>query len=83
MSYLDFANVDGLPQVSQTAFWNAVEYQLSQDDGGAAREHLEAGQPIFYCEDQYPLEIIRHWPNGKRDLGVVSNDGEFLVVRAL
>lgn len=80
---LDFANVDVMPQANQNAFWNAVEFQLSQDDGRAAREHLEAGQPIYYCEDQFPSEIIRHWPSGKRDLGIVNETGQFKVVRAL
>lgn len=83
MNQLDFANVDTMPAARQNAFWNAVEYQLSQDDGRAAREHLEAGKPIFYCEDQYPSEVIRHWPDGKRDLGIVTDTGDFKVVRVL
>lgn len=80
---LDLATVDALPPPNQRAFWNALEYQLSQDDGRAAREHLEAGRPVFYCDEKYPSEIIREWPDGKRDLGIVTPGGEFQTVRPL
>jgi len=79
----DFANVDALSPASQRAFWNSLEYQLSQDDGRAVREHLEEGRPVFYCDDQYPSEIIREWPNGKRDLGIVTPAGQFEMLRVL
>ena len=48
---------------------------LSPDDGQAAQSHLDAGRPIYYCEDAYPDEMVRKWPGGKRELVTVAYDG--------
>ncbi|GAB2880925.1 hypothetical protein GCM10027277_57510 [Pseudoduganella ginsengisoli] len=82
MIQFNFATVDTLPLSGQRAFWNSLEYQLSQDDG-AFREHLEQGRPVYYCDDKYPSEIIREWPDGKRDLGIVTAAGQFELLRVL
>ena len=79
----NIATVDALPPAHQREFWNSLEYQMSQDDGGAVNEHLEQGRPVFYCDDKYPSEIIREWPNGKCDLGIVTAAGQFEMLRAL
>ncbi|HBV0869502.1 TPA: hypothetical protein MDN71_005310 [Klebsiella pneumoniae] len=39
------------------------------DDGAAAREHLEAGFPIYYTEDDTPADLlIKEHPGGRREL---------------
>ncbi|WP_234488128.1 hypothetical protein [Paraburkholderia aspalathi] len=39
------------------------------DDGAAAREHLEAGFPIYYREDDTPGDLlIKEHPDGRREL---------------
>ncbi|WP_149000822.1 hypothetical protein [Escherichia coli] len=42
---------------------------LTPDDGAAAREHLEAGFPIYYTEDDTPADLlIKEHPGGRREL---------------
>ncbi len=48
------------------------------DDGQAAQSHLDAGRPIYYCEDAYPDEMVREWPGGNRELVTVALDGTIL-----
>ncbi len=39
------------------------------DDGAAANEHLNAGFPIYYSEDNTPADLlIKEYPSGKREL---------------
>lgn len=53
------------------------------DDGAAAKSHLAAGRPIYYCEDAYPEHMIRKWPDGRRELITLGQEGEILVERSL
>lgn len=48
---------------------------LLPDDGQAAQAHLDAGHPIYYCEDAYPDEMVRKWPDGHLELVTVTYDG--------
>lgn len=50
------------------------------DDGAAAKSHLAAGRPIYYCEDAYPNYMIRKWPDGRRELVTLTSMAEILVV---
>lgn len=50
------------------------------DDGAAAKSHLVAGRPIYYCEDAYPNYMIRKWPDGRRELVTLTSMAEILVV---
>lgn len=44
---------------------NAARY----DDGAAAQEHLDAGHPIYYAEDDTPADLlIKEHPGGRREL---------------
>lgn len=54
---------------------------LRHDDGAAARSHLEAGRPIYYCPDDSNDAIVREWPDGRKDLVDVSDAGEILYLR--
>jgi len=58
--------------------------QLLKDDGEAARAHLASGRPIFYCDDEISLSyIVREWPDGRRDLVDVGQNGDVVVVTKL
>jgi hypothetical protein len=59
-----------------------IERAMMHDDGQAVASHLRAGHPVYYCCDEYPLEIVREWPNGFRELVSVSSDGKIVNVRA-
>ncbi len=50
------------------------------DDGAAAKSHLAAGRPIYYCDDAYPNYMIRKWPDGRRELVTLTSMAEILVV---
>lgn len=55
---------------------------LINDDGQAARSHLEAGRPIYYGDDpQYPEEIIREYPDGRRQIVGVNERHEIYAIR--
>lgn len=54
---------------------------VQPDDGEAALSHLAAGRPIYYCEDEYPDEMVREWPEGRRELVKVAQDGTILTAR--
>lgn len=48
-----------------------------------AREHLAAGRPIYYGEDDTPAGLlIKEYPDGRRELVRYHRDGDE-VVRAL
>lgn len=53
------------------------------DDGQAAKGHLAAGRPIYYCEDAYSEEMIRKWPDGRRELVKIDANGGVVVTRQL
>ena len=63
--------------------FDSIERAMMRDDGQAAASHLLAGRPIYYCCDQYPLEIVREWPDGFRELVSVSSDGKVVKVRTI
>lgn len=55
---------------------------LFPDDGRAAQAHLDAGHPIYYCEDEYPDEMVRKWPDGKLELVTIAYDGSISRARS-
>ena len=55
---------------------------LAQDDGEAARSHLAAGRPIYYHSYEFPENLIKEYPDGRREL-VTWKDGKDIFVRAL
>jgi hypothetical protein len=54
---------------------------IRRDDGAAAMMHLDAGRPIYYCEDEFSFGMIREWPNGRKELVHVLEDGSLIVLR--
>lgn len=64
----------------QNRMWKQLELELGRSDGEVARADLTPGDPVFYCEDAYPDEMVREWPDGHKELVRVSFEGR--VVRA-
>ena len=65
---------------------HAIAYALEHcpDDGAAARNHLAAGRPIYYQDDQIaPDQLIREWPGGALEVIDLNPRGEIEVIRSL
>ena len=57
-----------------------IENAALNDDGAAARSHLEAGFPVYYSEPDTPTGvIIKEYPGGRRELVHFDLDGEHFV----
>lgn len=56
------------------------ELEKADGDGGAAREMLAAGFPIYYREASTPSGLqIKHHPDGRRELVRVQRSGDEVV----
>jgi hypothetical protein len=64
-------------------FWILVERELRRDDGAAAESHLAAGLPVYYCLDDFSDDIVREWPDGRKDLVQVSDAGDITYLGAV
>jgi hypothetical protein len=66
------------------ADWDEFERKLANDDGAAAKEHLAAGFPIYYREDDTPEgACLKEYPEGHRELVTFSlEQGEVFVSEA-
>ena len=63
--------------------WRDLLHAAQHDDGAAAKEHLQAGFPIYYVKDDTPPGLlIKEYPNGRRELVRFDEDGDE-VIRAL
>lgn len=60
--------------------WKALERVLANDDGAASKEHLAAGRPVTYRDPHFPDAIMRKWPNGRRELIDVDENGNVTVL---
>ena len=56
---------------------------ITNDDGQAAARHLAAGRPIYYGDDAYLESIIREYPDGRKQLVSVDDQGVISVIREL
>ncbi len=56
---------------------------ITYDDGRAAKEHLAAGRAIYYGDEKYPGEIVREWPDGRRQIVSVNAKSEVCVIREI
>lgn len=56
---------------------------ILNDEGQAARSHLQRGFPIYYSDSEYPDDIIRKYPDGRRQIVGIKPDGEIYVIRDL
>ena len=60
--------------------WDVIRDGLERDGDLAAREHLAAGRPIYYTDDDTPdgLLIKKH-PDGRRELVRHRREGDEVV----
>ncbi len=56
---------------------------LGNDDGVAAKTHLEEGQPIYYGDERYPDDVVKKFPDGRKLLISMSRTGQETVIREL
>jgi hypothetical protein len=62
----------------------AFEFALAHDDGSAAKAHLAAGHPIYIGGgSDHPGQIVRLWPDGRRQLVSVDDRGSVSVIREI
>ena len=60
-----------------------IEAAARLDDGLAAREHLAAGQPIYFSDAATPAGLLsKEYPDGRRELVRFDADGEHRVQAA-
>ena len=83
MDTLEIEKLENMSPVEEQVFWATFEKALANDDGAAAKAHLAAGRPIHYCDDLYPNDYIREWPDGRRELVAVDEKGAVSVIRPL
>ncbi|CCD29355.1 conserved hypothetical protein [Candidatus Glomeribacter gigasporarum BEG34] len=83
MTALPIEQLEHMTPAEERQFWKVFERVLSNDDGQAAQSHLSAGRPIYYCDDRYPDDFIREWPDGRRELISVDDTGKISVIRSL
>ena len=76
-------NVSQMTPEQEDQFWEQFESELDKDTGDAAKGHLAAGRPIYYMDDAYPGQILRHYPDGRRELVHVDAKGQVTVLKAL
>lgn len=58
----------------------AKKLLADDDDGAAAKGHLAAGRAITYRDSEFPDDIMREWPDGRRELIDVDNNGNVTVL---
>jgi hypothetical protein len=64
-------------------FWRQFEAEISQNDETAADETLAMGLPVYTAEQDTPANhVIRTWPDGRRELVLIGDDGSKVVVNA-
>lgn len=81
---LPIERLEHMTPAEEQRFWKLFERTLARDDGQAAKSHLAAGRPIYYCDDRYPNDLVREWPDGSRELVAIdSSTGGFTIVRTL
>jgi hypothetical protein len=77
---LEIENVDQMTPDQEREFWEIFTAKIARDDGSAARMHLAAGNPIYYCEPTTPADTcIKEYPDGHRELVTFDIAGEHLV----
>ncbi len=60
--------------------WRELGRKLRSGDGSAAREHLDAGFPIYYGDDDTPEGLlIKQWSDGRRELVRFDEAGDEVI----
>ena len=76
-------NLSQMTPEQEAQFWEQFECELDSDTGEAAKAHLAAGRPIYYMDPAYPDQIVKEYPDGRRELVQVDRTGQVTVIKAL
>jgi hypothetical protein len=77
---LNIENLDQMAPAEAHTFWAEFAAELANDNGQAAKEHLQAGRAIYLCEDDTPAGlVVKEYPDGRRELVQFDQDGEKVV----
>lgn len=60
-----------------------IEGAILLDDGQAAKAHLAAGRAIYYGDPAYPGQIVREYPDGRRQLVEIDRCNVVTILRDL
>jgi hypothetical protein len=68
--------------------WEEILRQSLEDENGpeigpAAQRHLDEGRPIYYSDDEYPGETVKHYPDGHREIVAYDKDYKQVFVRKI
>lgn len=63
-----FEHLSQMTPEQEPQFWQQFERELDSDTGEAAKAHLAAGRPIYYMDPEYPDQIVKEYPDGRRHL---------------
>jgi hypothetical protein len=77
---LTIENLGRMTPKQAQAFLKKFDAALMRDNGAAARAHLAAGNPIYYCKDDTPDEmVIKKYPDGRKQLVRMEGETEIVV----
>ncbi len=67
------------------SFLASVEFAkaLGKEEGMASRMHLDDGNPIYYGDERYPDNAIKKFPDGRKFLISMSENGQETLIREL
>ena len=73
-------NCEEITEAQDAALWSVLSAEGGADVGQAARERLAAGLPIYFREPVTPAgQVIKQYPDGRRELVTFDRSGERLV----
>ncbi|MEO8121214.1 MAG: hypothetical protein ABI606_18065 [Rhodoferax sp.] len=58
-----------------------IERAVHSDDGMAAKAHLAAGRAIYNGDPQYPGQIVKQYPDGRRQFVSIDEKSAVTVIR--
>ena len=79
MELLDISKLDKMTEAEERRFFASFTKALGSDQGEAAKSHLAAGQPIYYCDDRFRDALVKEYPDGHRQLVTFQYETEVLL----
>ncbi|MDN4572022.1 hypothetical protein DBB29_00805 [Pandoraea cepalis] len=72
-----------MSEVQERHFITVFESMLARPDDSAVVDNLRAGRAVTYDDPDYPGELVREYPDGRREIVDVDGAGKVFVVRSL